>query len=215
MPLDYPFTLQFFWVVSFHILLPAFTVGLACYITVLEGLYLKTKDHAYFRISVFWTKIFAVSFGLGVVSGIVMPFQFGTNWSRFSDTAANVIGPLMAYEGLTAFFLEASFLGVLLFGRKLVRQGLLHPEGHQTHRISTLLKLGIEVAQSTVSIYMVTKAARQSTPSGPHDGAAGVQTGSLISTSRGSSTASTMSFCSRHSANTRTAGGCCSMSSAG
>jgi cytochrome bd ubiquinol oxidase subunit I len=112
--------LQFFWVVSFHILLPAFTVGLACYITVLEGLYLKTKDHAYFRISVFWTKVFAVSFGLGVVSGIVMPFQFGTNWSRFSDTAANVIGPLMAYEGLTAFFLEASFLGVLLFGRKLV-----------------------------------------------------------------------------------------------
>jgi cytochrome d ubiquinol oxidase subunit I len=112
--------LQFFWVVSFHILLPAFTVGLACYITVLEGIYLKTKDHAYFRISVFWTKIFAVSFGLGVVSGIVMPFQFGTNWSSFSDTAANVIGPLMAYEGLTAFFLEASFLGVLLFGRKLV-----------------------------------------------------------------------------------------------
>jgi cytochrome bd ubiquinol oxidase subunit I len=112
--------LQFFWVVSFHILLPAFTVGLAFYIAVLEGLYLKTKDHAYFRISVFWTKIFAISFGLGVVSGIVMPFQFGTNWSRFSDTAANVIGPLMAYEGLTAFFLEASFLGVLLFGRKLV-----------------------------------------------------------------------------------------------
>jgi cytochrome bd ubiquinol oxidase subunit I len=112
--------LQFFWVVSFHILLPAFTVGLACYIAVLEGLYLNTKDHAYFCISVFWTKIFAISFGLGVVSGIVMPFQFGTNWSRFSDTAANVIGPLMAYEGLTAFFLEASFLGVLLFGRKLV-----------------------------------------------------------------------------------------------
>ena len=112
--------LQFFWVISFHILLPAFTVGLACYIAVLESLYLKTGDHTYFRVSVFWTKIFAVSFGLGVVSGIVMPFQFGTNWSRFSDAAANVIGPLMAYEGLTAFFLEASFLGVLLFGRKLV-----------------------------------------------------------------------------------------------
>ena len=112
--------LQFAWVVAFHILLPAFTVGLACYIAVLEGLYLKSKDSTYFRISVFWTKIFAVSFGLGVVSGIVMPFQFGTNWSRFSDVAANVIGPLMAYEGLTAFFLEASFLGVLLFGRKLV-----------------------------------------------------------------------------------------------
>jgi cytochrome bd ubiquinol oxidase subunit I len=112
--------LQFFWVISFHILLPAFTVGLACYIAVLETLYLKTGDHTYFRVSVFWTRIFAVSFGLGVVSGIVMPFQFGTNWSRFSDAAANVIGPLMAYEGLTAFFLEASFLGVLLFGRKLV-----------------------------------------------------------------------------------------------
>ena len=74
----------------------------------------------YFRISAFWTKIFAVSFGMGVVSGIVMPFQFGTNWSRFSDATANVISPLLAYEGLTAFFLEAAFLGVLLFGRKLV-----------------------------------------------------------------------------------------------
>jgi cytochrome d ubiquinol oxidase subunit I len=112
--------LQFFWVVSFHILLPAFTVGLACFIATLEGLHLKTKDRTYLIISVFWTRIFAVSFGLGVVTGIVMPFQFGTNWSRFSDTASNVIGPLMAYEGLTAFFLEASFLGILLFGRKLV-----------------------------------------------------------------------------------------------
>src|SRR5205809_3683506 len=114
--------LQFFWVVSFHILLPAFTVGLACYIAVLEGLYLRNRDQSYFRISVFWTRVFAVSFGLGVVSGIVMPFQFGTNWSRFSDTTANVVGPLMAYEVLTAFFLEASFLGVLLFGRALVPQ---------------------------------------------------------------------------------------------
>ena len=112
--------LQFFWVVSFHILLPAFTVGLACYIATLESLYLASRDQTYLRISVFWTRVFAVSFGLGVVSEIVMPFQFGTNWSRFSDTTANVIGPLMAYEGLTAFFLEASFLGVLLFGRSLV-----------------------------------------------------------------------------------------------
>src|SRR5690606_20134144 len=68
----------------------------------------------------FWIKIFAVSFGLGVVSGIVMPFQFGTNWSRYSEATANVVAPLMGYEGLTAFFLEAAFLGVLLFGRKLV-----------------------------------------------------------------------------------------------
>src|SRR3954465_13223354 len=116
--------LQFFWVISFHILLPAFTVGLACYIAVLETLYLKTGDHTYFRVSVFWTRIFAVSFGMGVVSGIVMPFQFGTNWSRFSDITADVTGPLMAYEVLAAFFLEAGFLGILLFGRQRVPPGV-------------------------------------------------------------------------------------------
>jgi cytochrome d ubiquinol oxidase subunit I len=112
--------LQFFWVIAFHILLPAFTVGLASFIAVLEGLHLITKREVYFRISGFWTKIFAISFGMGVVSGIVMPFQFGTNWSRFSDATADVISPLLAYEGLMAFFLESAFLGVLLFGRKLV-----------------------------------------------------------------------------------------------
>jgi cytochrome bd ubiquinol oxidase subunit I len=112
--------LQFFWVIAFHILLPAFTVGLASFIAVLEGLHLLTKREVYFRISGFWIKIFAISFGMGVVSGIVMPFQFGTNWSRFSDATADVISPLLAYEGLMAFFLESAFLGVLLFGRKLV-----------------------------------------------------------------------------------------------
>lgn len=112
--------LQFAWVIAFHILLPAFTVGLASYIAVLEGLFFFTKNEVYFRISVFWTKIFAVSFGMGVVSGIVMPFQIGTNWSHYADATANVLSPLFAYEGLTAFFLEASFLGVLLFGRNLV-----------------------------------------------------------------------------------------------
>ena len=117
--------LQFFWVIALHILLPAFTVGLASYIALLEWRYWRTGDRVYFRISTFWLRIFAISFGLGVVSGIVMPFQFGTNWSRFSDMTANVIGPLMAYEGLTAFFLEASFLGVLLFGRNLVPQWAL------------------------------------------------------------------------------------------
>ncbi len=111
---------QWVWVISWHILLPAFTVGLASYIAVLEGLAFFTKDAIWARLSAFWTRIFAVSFGMGVVSGIVMPFQMGTNWSRFSDTTANVLAPLLAYEGLTAFFLEASFLGVLLFGRKLV-----------------------------------------------------------------------------------------------
>ena len=112
--------LQWAWVIAWHILLPAFTVGLASYIAVLEGLYFFTRREIWFRISRFWTRIFSVSFAMGVVSGIVMPFQFGTNWSRFSDAAANVISPLLAYEDLMAFFLEATFLGVLLFGRKLV-----------------------------------------------------------------------------------------------
>ncbi|MGH6888350.1 MAG: cytochrome ubiquinol oxidase subunit I [Rhizomicrobium sp.] len=112
--------LQFVWVIAWHILLPAFTVGLASFIAFMEGLYFATRRETYLRISSFWTKIFSVSFAMGVVSGIIMPFQFGTNWSRFSDATANIISPLLAYEGLTAFFLEAAFLGVLLFGRSLV-----------------------------------------------------------------------------------------------
>jgi cytochrome d ubiquinol oxidase subunit I len=112
--------LQWAWVIGWHILLPAFTVGLASFIAVLEGLFLFTGNQVWFRISGFWIRIFAVSFGMGVVTGIIMPFQFGTNWARFSDASANVISPLLAYEDLMAFFLEASFLGVLLFGRTLV-----------------------------------------------------------------------------------------------
>src|SRR5579883_982240 len=112
--------LQWAWVIAWHILLPAFTVGLASYIAVLEALLFFTGRDIWFRISAFWTKIFAVSFGMGVVSGIIMPFQFGTNWSRFTDATADVLSPLLAYEGLMAFFLEATFLGVLLFGRRLV-----------------------------------------------------------------------------------------------
>src|SRR5215469_13554998 len=111
---------QFAWVIGWHILLPAFTVGLGSFIAVLEGLRLATGHAVYGRISTFWIKIFAIAFGMGVVTGIVMPFQFGTNWSRYSDAVANVLSPLFAYEDLTAFFLEAGFLGVLLFGRKLV-----------------------------------------------------------------------------------------------
>jgi cytochrome d ubiquinol oxidase subunit I len=111
---------QFAWVIGWHILLPAFTVGLASFIAFLEGSYALTKRPVFLELSQFWLRIFAISFGMGVVTGIVMPFQFGTNWSRFADDAGNVISPLLAYEGLTAFFLEATFLGVLLFGRKLV-----------------------------------------------------------------------------------------------
>lgn len=112
--------LQYAWVIGWHILLPAFTVGLGSYIAFIETLWFVTRDEVWLRISNFWTRIFGVAFGMGVVSGITLPFQFGANWSRFSDAAANVISPLLAYEGLTAFFLEAGFLGVLLFGRKLV-----------------------------------------------------------------------------------------------
>src|SRR5271168_699666 len=112
--------IPFAWVIGWHILLPAFTVGLASFVAFLEGVYALTKRPIFLQLSQFWLKIFAISFGMGVVTGIVMPFQFGTNWSRFSDAAGNVISPLLAYEGLTAFFLEATFLGILLFGRKLV-----------------------------------------------------------------------------------------------
>ena len=116
--------LQFAWVIAWHILLPAFTVGLASYIALMEGTYFFTHRDIYLRISTFWTRIFSVSFAMGEVSGIIMPFQFGTNWSRYSDATANVLSPLFAYEGLTAFFLEAAFLGVLLFGRSLVPRWL-------------------------------------------------------------------------------------------
>lgn len=116
--------LQFAWVIGWHILLPAFTVGLGSFIAVLEAMYLIKGDEVYTRVSTFWLRIFSVSFGMGVVTGIVMPFQFGTNWSRFADATANVLAPLFAYEVLTAFFLEAAFLGVLLFGRDLVPRPL-------------------------------------------------------------------------------------------
>src|SRR3984957_13385968 len=112
--------LQFAWVIGWHILLPAFTVGMGAFIAVLEGLHFFTGRPIYLRVSTFWIKIFSIAFGMGVVTGVIMPFQIGTNWSRYTDATANVLSPLFAYEGLTAFFLEAGFLGVLLFGRKLV-----------------------------------------------------------------------------------------------
>jgi cytochrome d ubiquinol oxidase subunit I len=116
--------LQFAFTMAFHIVFPAFSIGLASYLAVLEGLWLWKKDRVYLELFDFWKTIFAVAFGMGVVSGIVMSYQFGTNWSAFSDKAGPVIGPLMGYEVLTAFFLEAGFLGVMLFGRKRVGPGL-------------------------------------------------------------------------------------------
>lgn len=108
--------IQFAFTVSFHILFPAFTIGLASWLAVLEWRWLKTGKEVYADVYRMWVKVFAVTFGMGVVSGVVMSFQFGTNWSVFSDRAGNVLGPLLGYEVLTAFFLEASFLGVMLFG---------------------------------------------------------------------------------------------------
>jgi cytochrome bd ubiquinol oxidase subunit I len=116
--------IQFGFTVSFHFIFPAFSIGLASYLMVLEGLWLKTGCAIYLDLFRYWVKIFAIAFAMGVVSGIVMSYQFGTNWSAFSTKAGPVIGPLMAYEVLTAFFLEAGFLGVMLFGMSKVGKGL-------------------------------------------------------------------------------------------
>ncbi|MEJ2762954.1 cytochrome ubiquinol oxidase subunit I [Photobacterium sp. MCCC 1A19761] len=115
---------QFAFTVSFHIIFPAFTIGLASYLAVLEGLYLKTGQQKYIELYHYWIKIFAISFGMGVVSGIVMSYQFGTNWSVFADKTGPVLGPLMGYEVFSAFFLEAGFLGVMLFGMNRVGKRL-------------------------------------------------------------------------------------------
>jgi cytochrome d ubiquinol oxidase subunit I len=111
---------QFAFTISFHIIFPAFTIGLASWLAVLNAQWLRTRDATYLTLFEHWKKIFAVVFGMGVVSGIVMSYQFGTNWAVFSDKAGPVIGPLMAYEVLSAFFLEAGFLGIMLFGRERV-----------------------------------------------------------------------------------------------
>jgi cytochrome d ubiquinol oxidase subunit I len=116
--------LQFAFTIAFHIIFPSFTIGLASFLAVLEGLWLFTKKEAFKTLYLFWIKIFALSFGMGVVTGVVMSYEIGTNWSVFSVVASPVIGPLLAFEVLTAFFLEASFLGVMLFGWKKVGPGL-------------------------------------------------------------------------------------------
>ncbi|WP_457788003.1 cytochrome ubiquinol oxidase subunit I [Pseudomonas sp. PL-6] len=123
--------IQFAFTISFHIIFPAITIGLASYLAVLEGLWLRSGETVYRDLYHFWAKIFAVNFGMGVVSGLVMAYQFGTNWSAFSDFAGAVTGPLLTYEVLTAFFLEAGFLGVMLFGWNRVGPGL--------HFFSTLM----------------------------------------------------------------------------
>ncbi len=120
---------QFAFTVSAHIIFPAFSIGLASYLFVLNGLWLKNRDEVYLRLFDYWKTIFAVVFGMGVVSGIVMSYQFGTNWSVFSDKTGPILGPLMGYEVLSAFFLEAGFLGIMLFGRERV--------GDKLHMVAT------------------------------------------------------------------------------
>jgi cytochrome d ubiquinol oxidase subunit I len=112
--------IQFGFTVSFHIIFPAFTIGLGAWLAVLEGMHLRTQQPVYRRLFDFWLRIFAVAFGLGVVSGIVMAFQFGSNWSELSRRSGPIQGPLLAYESFTAFALEASFFGVLIFGRSRI-----------------------------------------------------------------------------------------------
>jgi cytochrome d ubiquinol oxidase subunit I len=123
--------IQFGFTVSFHFIFPAFSIGLASFLAVLEALWLKTGKALYLDLFKYWLKIFAVVFAMGVVSGIVMAYQFGSNWAVFSDRAGPIVGPLMAYEVLTAFFLEAGFLGVMLFGMKKV--------GRRLHFFATLM----------------------------------------------------------------------------
>jgi len=123
--------IQFAFTISFHIIFPTFTIGLASFLAVIEGLWLKTNRQVYQEIYKFWVKIFAVTFGMGVVSGVVMSYQFGTNWSNFSDKVGNVLGPLLGFEVFTAFFLESSFLGIMLFGINKVSK--------KVHFISTLI----------------------------------------------------------------------------
>ncbi|WP_322053886.1 cytochrome ubiquinol oxidase subunit I [Paraburkholderia bannensis] len=108
--------LQFAFTVSFHIVFPALSIGLASFIAVLEACWLKTRKPFYKELCQYWSKIFAVAFGMGVVSGVVMSYEFGTNWAGFSSFAGPVTGPLLMYEVMTAFFLEAGFLGIMLFG---------------------------------------------------------------------------------------------------
>src|SRR5262247_4073976 len=154
--------IQFGFTISFHFIFPAFSIGLASYLAVLEGLWLKTGKALYLDLYKYWLKIFAVVFAMGVVSGLVMSYQFGTNWAVFSDRAGPVIGPLMAYEVLTAFFLEAGFLGVMLFGLKRV--------GPRLHFLATLM---VAIGTLISAFWILSANSWMQTPTGYSVNAAG------------------------------------------
>ena len=153
---------QFAFTVSFHFLFPAFTIGLASFLAMLEALWLRTGKGVYANLYRYWLRIFAVVFAMGVVSGLVMSYQFGTNWSAFSDKAGPVIGPLMAYEVLTAFFLEAGFLGVMLFG--------INKVGRRLHFVATL---AVAVGTFISAFWIIAVNSWMQTPTGYELGANG------------------------------------------
>jgi cytochrome bd ubiquinol oxidase subunit I len=154
--------LQFAFTVSFHIIFPAFTIGIASYLAVLEALWLATERKVFLALFNYWKKIFAISFGMGVVSGIVMSYQFGTNWSVFSDKTGPILGPLMGYEVLSAFFLEAGFLGVMLFGMERV--------GKRLHFFATLM---VAVGTLMSAFWILSANSWMHTPAGYATNAAG------------------------------------------
>jgi cytochrome d ubiquinol oxidase subunit I len=147
--------LQFAFVIAFHILFPAFTIGLAAFLAVCEGLWLRTKRDVFRRLYLHWIKIFALAFAMGVVSGVVMSYQFGTNWSVFSEITGSVMGPLLGYEVLTAFFLEATFLGVMLFGWNKV--------GRKLHFVATC---AVAVGTTISAFWILSANSWMQTPSG-------------------------------------------------
>jgi cytochrome d ubiquinol oxidase subunit I len=155
--------IQFAFTISFHIIFPSFTIGLASWLAVVEWRWLKTGNKVYEEIYRMWVKIFAVTFGMGVVSGVVMSYQFGTNWSVFSDKTGNVLGPLLGYEVLTAFFLEASFLGIMLFGMNRV--------GRKIHFAATVI---VAVGTLLSAFWILSANSWMQTPQGFRLGADGL-----------------------------------------
>ncbi|MDL2269444.1 cytochrome ubiquinol oxidase subunit I [Desulfosarcina sp. OttesenSCG-928-A07] len=155
--------LQFSVTVGYHILFPAFTIGLASWLAVVEWRWLKTGNPVYEEIYKFWVRIFAIAFGVGVVTGVVLSYQFGTNWSVFSDKAGNIVGPLLGYEVITAFFLEAAFIGIMLFGWNRVSRRM--------HFTATVI-----VAAGTLlsAFWILAVSSWMQTPAGFFEGADGI-----------------------------------------
>src|SRR3990167_7739637 len=149
--------LQFAFTVSFHILFPTLTIGLAAFLAIVEARWLRTHDEAFLRLYHFWVRLFALTFGMGVVSGLVLSYKFGTNWAEFSRISGPVLGPLIGFEVLTAFFLEAGFLGVMLFGWDKV--------GPKLHFLATCL---VAFGTTLSAFWILSANSWMQTPAGAH-----------------------------------------------